>query len=496
VDTLTAIAPALIALVCIIITRRAALSLFVAVCGGVLIIKDWNVLDASRALFVEVIFKTLEGDWHVGPLLFTLLLGSFAVVLEKSGGFQQLLGRVSSSSDGGQKKSLFSVFGLGLLCFFDGLGNAILVGRVARPVTDAVRASRQMLAYLIDSTSSAVACIAFISTWIATQLSLIKSGLEGAPFEVNPTSLYFQSIPANPYCWLTIVMIAVVIARSWWIGPMKRYQIEAAEKEGEEVDAAPVGGSLKSVLVPLVVLLVSVPGFIYIWQDGEVWSWKEAFKGSHVPHAMVAAGFVGLIAACVMFPKGRKHELLKHVTDGGAAMLPALVILIFAWSLGSVFSKLETAKVLSGMLQGGVTLAWFPLMVFAVAALTSWLTGSSWGTMGILMPIALPITLQLGADVSLLMDTVPLVIGAVFGGAVFGDHCSPFSDTTIVSSIAAECSAESHVITQTPYAFVTVLFAFGAYLLMGVGMLSWLATALAAVTLTLVGVVATRMKSI
>ena len=472
--------PAVVALVTIVWTRKAAISLFVAVVVGVLMLQGGDPIAASKALFVDYLFPALSGPWHMGPIVFTLVLGSFAHVLERSGGFSVMLGAwLDKPNKDIQRRSLLSVYGLGLLCFFDGLANAILVGRVARPVTDRLKVSRQLLAYLVDSTSSAVACIAFISTWIATQLSLIQDGIKGSGLDVGAVELYFYSIPANPYCWMVLWLLLLVIWKSWWIGPMKHYQSEcqsaddvAASAELEE------DVSSRSVVIPLLSILITVPGVIYLWQDGGDWSWRNAFSSSAVPQAMVAGGFISLLIACLCFPTSRKKELPRYLADGAAGMLPALVILVLAWALGSVFKDLQVAQLITNLLGGQLSLTWLPFAVFLIGALTSFLTGSSWGTMGILMPLALPIALEMGGDLPVedVVVLLPFVIGAVFGGAVFGDNCSPFSDTTIVTSLATGCSPSSHVVTQLPYAMIAAVAAAAAYALMAIGVPAWAAT--------------------
>lgn len=486
-------APVIVAFAAIVITRRAALSLFLAVCVGVLVLSGGDLLVASKSLFVDHLFPALSGPWHIGPIIFTLLLGGFAQVLERSGGFQSLLGALlNSPNSSSQRKGLLAVYGLGLLCFFDGLANAILVGRVARPVTDRIGVSRQLLAYLIDSTSSAVACIAFISTWIATQLSLIQDGVSGSRADVGAAELYFRSIPANPYCWLVLWLLLLVIMRSWWIGPMKGYQKNIAKVEHDSLEGSSV--SMSTVLVPLASLLLTIPGAIYLWQDGADWSWSNAFSSRAVPQAMVAGAAASLLLACVCFPKAKRGELSSHVREGAASLLPALVILVLAWSLGSVFAQLQVATLITGLLSGNINMLWLPFVVFLVGALTSFSTGSSWGTMGILMPLALPVAIEFGGvlETEQLLAYVPMVIGAVFGGAVFGDNCSPFSDTTIVTSLATGCSPRSHVLTQLPYALLAALTAAFAYALMAIGLPAYLTTLLAAATLLIVVLVSSR----
>lgn len=495
------IIPPLVALGLILITRQAALSLFSATVVGAFLLAGPHPVAAMRCLFEEHLFPKIgRSDWHLSAIIFTLTLGAFATLLEKGGGFTAILNRLlSDQGRDPKKKLLFGVYGLGLLCFFDGLANALLLGRVARPLADKLRVSRQFLAYVIDSTSATVACVAFISTWIAAQLSVIEDNLGEAPFEVNPATLFFASIPANPYCLLSLLLVPLAISRTWHPGPMKKARPVSLADRDELNEAS----SPWLAFVPLLVLVVTLPTFIYLWQDVErvspdgqgvevvSWSWSNAFTSNGVPYAMVAAGVVALGAAYLCFPKSRRAEAPQHMIDGAASLFPALLILVAAWTLGSMFESLGTADLLTQMLGKRLNPMMLPLVVFLIGAVISFLTGTSWGTFGLLMPMVLPLVLRLGTDLpgDELMGLVSMTIGAVFGGAVFGDHCSPFSDTTIVSSLASGCSPTSHVATQLPYALLTATSAASAYALMALGLPPWSATlilggALAALVLT------------
>jgi Na+/H+ antiporter NhaC len=472
--------PPVVALVLILITRQAAVSLFAATVAGAFLLAGPSPVFAIRSLFEDHLFPKIGGSaWNLSAIIFTLTLGAFATLLEKGGGFTALLNRLlAKEGKNPQKKLLFGVYGLGLLCFFDGLANAILLGRVARPLTDSLRISRQFLAYLIDSTSSTVACVAFISTWIAAQLSIISDSLDKAPFQVNPAALFFSSIPANPYCLLSLILVPLVILKAWHIGPMKKAQPVPLEYQSDEIK----GNSPRVALVPLAVLVVALPGLIFIWQDGppdgSAWSWRNAFISSGVPYAMVAAGLVALLAAYLCFPKATRREAPRHMLEGAASLLPALIILICAWTLGSMFESLGTADLIKQLLGDNISTMSVPLVIFLVGAVMSFMTGTAWGTFGLLMPMALPLVLRLGVDLPQadLMNLVSMTIGAVFGGAVFGDHCSPFSDTTIVSSLSSGCSPTSHVATQLPYALIAAGSAAMAYILMWLGTPAWMAT--------------------
>lgn len=485
-EILNALWPAVCALVVIVLTRHAALGLGSGVVAGVLLIHKGNPGAALRAVFSDYVFPSLDGPWHVGAIIFTLILGAFAGLLEKSGGFDTILTRMLSKARDPRRRLLGSVYVIGLLCFFDGLANSLLTGRIARPLADRTGVSRERLAWVVDSTSSPVACVAFISTWIATQLSLIREGLEGAPFPVEPYALYFQSIPGNPYCLLTLVLVPLAVFLKYQPRAMERYLPRDAETS-DETDAA--GTSPVRAMVPLLALVLGIFAAFPLLSDPMTnplssKGWREAFSGDAGPYALVAGSLIGLAVAWMMYPKGRKISPDEAAYHGAANLLPALIILVLAWSLGNVFSALGAGEVLAGLLADGFRVAWLPLAVFGCGALMSFATGSSWGTMGLLMPLALPATLVAaeasGLPAEALATLVPAVIGAVFGGAVFGDHCSPFSDTTVVSAIASGCEPIAHVHSQLPFAAIAAGFAALAYALMAGGMPAMGSTVLAA----------------
>ena len=484
---LTALWPAVCALILIILTKHAALGLAGGLVAGALLIHHGEPAGAMRAVFADYIFPALDGSWHVGAIVFTLILGAYAGLLEKSGGFDTLLTRLVAKAKDPQRRMLGGVYVIGLLCFFDGLANSLLVGRIARPLADKTGVSRERLAWVVDSTSSPVACVAFISTWIATQLSLIKDGLKDAPFPVEPYSLFFQSIPANPYCLLTLLLVPLAIFLNYQPRAMSRY----LPREPEDDDG--ISGNATApvrVILPLLALVVGIFAAFPLLSDPipdvlSVAGWQNAFGGDSGPYALVAGSLLGLAVAWAMYPKGRGVTANEAAYHGAASLLPTLIILVFAWALGNVFTDLGAGEQLAKLLSTGFRVEWLPLAVFVAGLLMSFTTGSSWGTMGLLMPLALPATLAAAAAAGMpIEEMIPLtvaVIGAVFGGATFGDHCSPFSDTTIVSAIASGCETTAHVHSQLPFAGLAAAFAALSYSLMAGGMAAAFATLIAAV---------------
>ena len=485
---LTALWPAVCALILIVLTKHAALGLAGGLAAGALLIHHGDPAGALRAVFADYVFPALDGSWHVGAIVFTLILGAFAGLLEKSGGFDTILTRLVAKAKDPQRLLLGGVYGIGLLCFFDGLANSVLTGRIARPLADRTGVSRERLAWVVDSTSSPVACVAFVSTWIATRLSLIKDGLRDAPFVVEPYSLFFQSVPANPYCVLTLILVPLVIWLNYQPRAMSRYLPQEPEKE-EDADSGQT--TPRRAIIPLVALVLGIFAAFPMLSDPmpdvlSVSGWQTAFGGDAGPYALVAGSLFGLAVAWAMYPKGRRISVNSAAYHGATNLLPALIILVLAWSLGNVFTDLGAGKELAKLLSEGFRVEWLPLAVFAAGALMSFATGSSWGTMGLLMPLALPATLAASAGMPAgeILALAPAVIGAVFGGAVLGDHCSPFSDTTIVSSIASGCAPTAHVHSQLPFAGLAAGFAAVSYSLMAGGLAAVFATLIAGLAMT------------
>lgn len=485
------VVPALVALALVFITKAAVLSLATACLSAILLLQ----FHSEGARFHGWLFPAegtrlaaLFGPWARGALVFTLLLGAFAAVIERGGGLLSLL-KVEQSHPHARRRFLTSIFGMGLVCFFDGLANAIMLGRVTRPFADLLRIPRALLAYLVDTTSSAVACLAFLSTWIVTQLAYIA---KWSPLEEPAYLLFLRSLPYNFYCIFSLWLAFLVVRRNWLIGPMRtRVPVKEEEVASGNLNPSP----LRVALIPLVVLLLALPIVtLLLFSPTESLNLgehlKAALNSGAVPQSFMVSSALALLVAVLLFPRA-KGEAFSAALSGARQLLPALLLLILAWILGSLFGALGTGDALSRILAGSLPLPLLPAVVFLLGCLVSFVSGTSWGTMGILMPIVLPVAGALassqGASPETLAFVLPALIGAVFGGAVFGDHCSPYSDTTIVSAMACGVSTHEHTITQLPYALLAAGFALilgylpvalgipGAVcLLLGGGLLCWL----------------------
>lgn len=486
---LGALLPPVIAFAAIFVLRKAWAGLLLGGIAGAFLLSGGMPLGAIRVYLESGIFPALDGSWHVGAILFTFILGAFAAVVEASGGFGRLMDRVLGQREGGHgRRFQLTAGGFGLICFFDGLANSLLVGRVLSRAADRAGVSRVKLAYIADSTGSALACVAFISTWIAAQLTYIgqavaATGVEGAP---SAYALFFASIPYNFYCLLTLGLVFVVAWTNWNPGAMARFEARAEAGRGtgsgeEDGGEAVPGAAVWRAVVPLVALVVAIPFFFYVWETEPLWpvtleKLRLSFGGSAGPFALTAGAAAALFAAWLGFPRRERPGAVEAaMSRGAAAFLHPILILILAWTFGNMLKTLGTAAVIADFLSGGVSPAFFPMIVFLTAAVTSFVTGSSWGTMGLIMPIAIPTLFSLdpalaGPDLAVFLEYLPPTIAAVFGGAVFGDHCSPFSDTTIVSSVACGVEPGDHVRTQMPYAlFVAITSALVGYGSVGLG---------------------------
>ena len=466
--------PSLAALVMVLISRSAFFGLFIGAVCGALLLAGGSVLGATEQLVFNQFWPIFGSSWKLSAMLFTLILGGFVALVEAGGGLQGLVKKLLGAGRAPHKRMQTTVFGFGLLVFFDGLANTMLIGRLLRSAADRCGVSREKLAYLADTTGSAVACLAFISTWIAFQLSMIREGFVLAgQGEVNAYGYFFKSLPVNFYCWFALILALVCIWREFNPGSMGVAERTARERPTpygpEETVQA---GHWGLAIIPIAVLTLSIPTLTYVigaeaLLPFSLSKFAESYAKAevYVPQILVASSLLaslvaGLIYAFAMRGCAVKNEAWVFLA-GVREIAGPVLILIAAWMLGGAISQLDTATYLSESLQGHLPLALLPAGIFLLGALISFSTGSSWGAMGVLMPLAIPVIFSLTEGmVDLERDRLFVAaIGAVFSGAVFGDHCSPFSDTTIVASIASGVEPLDHVRTQLPFAMIAGLTA-------------------------------------
>jgi len=483
--------PTVSALIVVFLSRSAFIGLSTGAAAGAVLLGG-TPLAAMELLLFEQFLPIFESPWKLSAMAFTLILGGFVALLEAGGGLQAILRRILGAGRGRARRMQLTVVGFGLFVFFDGLANTMLIGRTLRTAADRSGVSRVKLAYLADTTGSAVACVAFISTWIAFQLSMIESGFAIVGREANAYALFFRSVPANFYCWFALATALVCICRNFNPGPMGRAELLALASSGrtaadeEEVGG---GGHWAFALLPVLVLTFSIPVLAYAIGAERWWplspaKFAEAYGRAEpwVPQILVAASLLAsLVAAWPLLASKGPAKAGRVFGRGVRDLMGPIGILVAAWMLGAGIQGLGAAGQISELLTGRLDAEWLPVAIFLTGAAISFSTGTSWGTMGVLMPLAIPVVLSLGGGPGdpEAERLVVAAIAAVFSGAVFGDHCSPFSDTTIVSSIAAGVEPVDHVRTQLPFALIAAaVAAVAGFIPLGFGLSPWAGLAL------------------
>ncbi len=492
--------PSCAALLIVFITRSALIGLLVGAMCGALLVSNGAPIAALEQLVLRQFWPIFGSSWKLSAILFTLILGGFVALVEAGGGLQGLVKRLLGSGRAPHKRMQFTVFGFGLLVFFDGLANTMLIGRLLRSTADRCGVSRQKLAYLADTTGSAVACVAFISTWIAFQLSMIHEGFALVGREVSAYAYFFKSLPFNYYCWFALLLALVSIAREFNPGSMGKAERLARDMPLRDEDTSPIHANHWGLaIVPILVLTFSIPLLTYVMGSESLLPFSlskfaQAYgrAESYVPQILVAASVLAsFVAAAAMMATAKTRAQPSAGTvflSGVREISKPTVVLIAAWMLGAAISQLGTADHLSALLEGRISAGFLPAIIFLLGAVISFSTGTSWGTMGVLMPLAIPVIFAVSGESS---DTerdrhVAAAIGAVFSGAVFGDHCSPFSDTTIVASIASGVEPLDHVRTQMPFALIAAMVALVlGFLPTGFGLPAWAALGLGGACLVL-----------
>jgi len=461
------------ALVIVFITRSALIGLLVGAVCGALLVSNGAPLAAAEQLALQQFWPIFSSSWKLSAILFTLILGGFVALVEAGGGLQGLVKRLLGSERAPHKRMQLTVFGFGLLVFFDGLANTMLIGRLLRSAADRCGVSRQKLAYLADTTGSAVACLAFISTWIAFQLSMIHEGFALVGREVSAYTYFFKSLPFNYYCWFALLLALVSITREFNPGSMAKAERLARTLPPCDAETSPIHANHWGLaIVPILVLTLSIPLLTYVIGAESLFPFSlskfaQAYgrAETYVPQILVAASALATLVAAAALTRTAKTPVRFSAgtvfLSGVREIAKPTVVLIAAWMLGAAISQLGTAYHLSALLEGRISAGLLPAMIFLLGALISFSTGTSWGTMGVLMPLAIPVIFAVSGESSDAERdrTVAAAIGAVFSGAVFGDHCSPFSDTTIVASIASGVEPLEHVRTQMPFALIAALVA-------------------------------------
>ncbi len=505
--------PPMIAIILAFITKDVILSLFVGVFSGtyMLAVMNNNIFISFIKAIVgisERIINSMADSWNAGIMLQVLTIGGVVALITRMGGTKAVAEYLAKKAKTGVLAQI-STWLMGLFVFFDDYANALIVGPVMRPVTDKFKISRERLAFIIDATAAPIAGLAIISTWVGYEISVIKDAYGIIDMDnINAFSIFIQTIPYRFYNLFMIFFVLVTALMSRDFGPMYAAQVRAKNgsvlskndtlKDPDEKEAleAKDGIELKmsNAIIPILVLIgAAIVGFYF---NGLSSLKPEAIKAAEASGTLFREAFGAADASVVLFQAAlfativamfmgiyRKifniSEAIGIWVKGWKTMLMTIVILLLAWSLSSVIKEIGTSKYLVDMLSGSLPSYILPSVIFILGSFISFSTGTSYGTMGILMPLAIPLAFAVGHSNGLvdagLQEYIIMNIGAVLTGAIFGDHCSPISDTTILSSMGAGCNHIDHVSTQIFYAItVGAIAVVAGYLPVGFNISVWL----------------------
>jgi len=481
--SILSILPPVLAIVLVITTKKVLPSLGAGVLSAAFIVADFNLIETVKLVwtaFSEIFW--VEGalnTTYVYILIFTLTLGMITALILMAGGSAAFSDWAMQRIKTRRGAQLLGAV-LGVVIFIDDYFNALAVGQVARPVTDRHRVARAKLAYLIDSTSAPVAVLAPFSSWGASIIGIMAPIVAASALTVSEVQAFLTAASMNYYAIAAIITVFLVVTLQLDFGPMRTEERRAVEQgktfddsltiPGELDEDLPVHspGAMRALIVPFVALVTGVLGGIvytgYTGADEPSWAPLDIMASTDVTEALIYGAVLGFVSALYYYfrytlenPKFGAATLGRGLTEGIKSMLPAVYILLLAWMLGSLIGALGTGDYLGGLvLDANMEPQWLIPVMFIMAGAMAFSTGTSWGSFGILIPIAGDIMNSINEP-----DLLLPAFGAVLAGAVFGDHCSPISDTTILSSTGASCNVITHVITQLPYAltgaFATLL---------------------------------------
>ena len=497
--------PPLVAIALAFITKETILSLFIGVFVGefMVCVNDLNIIKTLIYAFLGLggqVIACMADPWNAGIILQCLLIGGIIQLVTKMGGAKALADAFAKRADTPRKAQLFTEL-LGICVFFDDYANSLIVGPIMRPVMDKLHVSREKLAFVVDATAAPVAGIAIISTWIGLELSLITQGFQSIGMKVSGFGIFLQTIPFRFYNILILIFIVISALTYYEFGPMKEAEKKARARKADEPveslastnfdDVKPVEGiklSVWNAIIPIGTLIVAALLAFY-WSGyttilgGEdqalITLMKtsplsfsgifEALSASDASVALFQAALLASVVAIVMAVLQKImtiEEAISEWVGGMKTIVITGVILLLAWSLGGVIGDLGTADYLVGILKGAIPVFILPTLIFILGALISFATGTSYGTMSILMPLTIPLAWAVNPE----MGFVVVCTSGVLTGAIFGDHCSPISDTTILSSMGTSCDHIAHVRTQIYYAmFVAIIAIVFGYIPAGFG---------------------------
>ena len=474
--TIWSLVPAFVAIILALVTKEVYSSLFLGILVGGIFYSGFNFEGTVNHVFQNGFIGVLSDSYNVGILVFLVILGAMVSMMNKAGG-SAAFGRWASTHIHSRVGAQLATILLGCLIFIDDYFNCLTVGSVMRPVTDKHKISRAKLAYLIDATAAPICIIAPISSWAAA----VTGFVEGA----DGFSIFIQAIPYNFYAILTIVMMVTVVVTKTEFGPMSQHTLNAlkgdlhstpagaADTFDDDVAGNPNGRVIDLILPVLSLIICCIIGMIYTGGFFDGVGIVEAFSGCDASVGLAYGSFFGLVITIVFYMLRRVlsfKDCMHSLPEGFKAMVPAILILTMAWSLKSMPDSLGAAPYVEALVRGSASalMNFLPAIIFLVACVLAFASGTSWGTFGILIPIVVD---AFAADPTMMI----IAISACMAGAVCGDHCSPISDTTIMASAGAQSNHINHVNTQLPYAITCALVSFVTYIIAGFVKTAWIA---------------------
>ena len=471
-NTFWSLVPPIVAIGLALITKEVYSSLFIGILFGGLLYSQFSLVGTMEHVFVDGMIGSLSDSWNVGILIFLVILGGMVMLMNRAGG-SAAFGRWSQEHIKTRLGAQLATIALGCLIFIDDYFNCLTVGSVMRPLTDKHNVSRAKLAYLIDATAAPVCIIAPISSWAAA----VTGFVDGA----NGLSLFVRAIPYNFYAFLTVAMMIILAVKDFDFGPMRLAEMTNHLEIGtedpsitgaEDQPNPPVSskGRVIHLVLPIVSLIVCcVVGMIYTGGFFEGESFVDAFANSDASVGLVYGSAVAMIITIIFFLATKVmsfKDCMNAIPEGFKSMVPAILILTFAWTLKAMTDSLGAADYVAGLVANvagsNAIMSFLPAFVFLIGCFLAFATGTSWGTFGILIPIVVNV---FNADLS--NELMIIAISACMAGAVCGDHCSPISDTTIMASAGAECDHIQHVSTQLPYAITAAALSLVCYVITG-----------------------------
>ena len=475
--TIWALLPPLVAIVLALITKEVYSSLFVGIVVGALIYSGFKFEGTVTQIFEGGIIKVLSDSYNVGILIFLVILGSVVCMMNKAGG-SAAFGRWASKKIHTRVGAELAAIILGILIFIDDYFNCLTVGSVMRPVTDRHHVSRAKFAYLIDATAAPVCIIAPISSWAAAVSGFVE-GQDGL-------AIFVRTIPYNFYAILTIVMMVGMVLMKTEFGAMRTHEINALNGDLYTTSARPYEnatddetpnprGKVIDLVIPIVMLVICcVISMIYTGGFFSGTDFVTAFSQSDASTGLAMGSAFGLVFAIIFYMIRRVvnfRDCMECIPEGFKAMVPAIMILTFAWTLKAMTDSLGAAVFVEEAMRsvaGGIEVI-LPAIIFLVGCGLAFATGTSWGTFGILIPIVVAVFEKSSPEMMIIS------MSACMAGAVCGDHCSPISDTTIMASAGAQCDHVTHVSTQLPYAILAAAVSFVTYIVAGFVKTAWIA---------------------